>query len=124
MCRRRDPSSRWTVRCLKSAVCVLVASLLPLRAFAQDAPRGPEGAVPRGPGGAVIRPAEPEAPAPGPKIVPPVVKKNVEPTYPPDALAAGLQAVVNLKITVSKEGKVTAAEVIEPVGHGFDEAAK
>jgi TonB family protein len=31
---------------------------------------------------------------------------------------------VNLKITVSKEGKVTAAEELEPAGHGFDDAAK
>jgi TonB family protein len=105
---------------------LLAASLWPLRALAQDAdaPRNDQGAVPRGPGGAAIRPAAPEPSSPAPTIVAPVLKKMVEPTYPPDALKAGLQAVVKLKLTVSKEGKVIAAEVLEPAGHGFDEAAK
>ncbi len=84
-----------------------------------------EGAVPRGPGSAVVRPPPQQEEAPkAPQIVMPVLKKNAEPTYPPDALAAGLQAVVYLKIDVDREGKVTRAEVPEPQGHGFDEAAK
>jgi TonB family protein len=59
-----------------------------------------------------------------PKIVMPVLKKNAEPVYPPEALAAGLKAEVYLKIQVDKTGKVVGADVPEPVGHGFDEAAK
>src|SRR3954471_24090036 len=44
--------------------------------------------------------------------------------YPPEAEKAGLEANVVLKLTVDKEGNVTAADVLEPVGHGFDEAAQ
>jgi TonB family protein len=44
--------------------------------------------------------------------------------YPAEAEKAGLQGNVVLKLTVDKEGNVTAADVVEPAGHGFDEAAQ
>lgn len=44
--------------------------------------------------------------------------------YPAEAQAQGLEAVVTLKLTIEKDGKVSAAEVLEPAGHGFDEAAQ
>jgi TonB family protein len=47
----------------------------------------------------------------------------VQADYPPEAQAAGLDATVVLLLTIDKEGKVTAVEVLEPAGHGFDEAA-
>lgn len=43
--------------------------------------------------------------------------------YPPDALAAGQEAVVPLELLVSAEGEVIDATVLSPVGSGFDEAA-
>jgi TonB family protein len=108
------------VRTVAAAIAILATAA---RALAQE-DQGGEGAVPHGPGAAVARPAK-EEPAPAaPQIVMPVLKKNAEPVYPPEALAAGLQADVYLKITVDREGKVTRAEVPQLVGHGFDEAAK
>ncbi|MFT4976194.1 MAG: TonB family protein [Myxococcota bacterium] len=43
--------------------------------------------------------------------------------YPPDALAAGVEAVVPLQLVISDEGQVIDAAVTEPVGDGFDESA-
>jgi TonB family protein len=54
---------------------------------------------------------------------PPVLKHFVEATSPPDAEHEGLTARVVLLIDISDVGKVTQAEVVEPAGHGFDEAA-
>lgn len=54
-----------------------------------------------------------------PKIV------HFEPaTYPAQAEKDGLEAGVVLKLTIDTDGDVTAADVVQPVGHGFDEAAK
>lgn len=44
--------------------------------------------------------------------------------YPPDALAAGLEASVLLRLSLDAEGRVREALVLEPVGQGFDEAAR
>ncbi|GMV44096.1 MAG: TonB-dependent receptor [Myxococcales bacterium] len=47
-----------------------------------------------------------------------------EATYPPEALAEGVEADVLLQLDVDADGGVTAVEVLEPVGlYGFDEAA-
>lgn len=53
----------------------------------------------------------------------PAVVESVEPTYPEEAQAQGLTAEVGLEIDISAEGEVLDARVIEPAGHGFDEAA-
>lgn len=75
-------------------------------------------------------PADPSAPSSSPKsteaapaLVPPLLVNFVEATYPPAAKAAGKAAQVELELTVDDTGQVTAVRVIEPVGHGFDEAA-
>ncbi len=116
---RRDTSSRGTVRHVRiAAVLAIAATAAP--ALAQEAG---EGAVPHGPGTAVVQSPKDEAP-PAPVIVKPVLKKDAQPVYPPEALAQGLKADVDVKIWIDKEGKVTRAEVPQPVGHGFDEAAK
>jgi TonB family protein len=47
----------------------------------------------------------------------------IEPEYPAEAAAARLEATVVLRVSIDAEGNVTEADVIEPVGHGFDEAA-
>jgi TonB family protein len=42
--------------------------------------------------------------------------------YPPEALSAGLEAEVLLELTLTAEGEVIDALVVEPIGNGFDEA--
>lgn len=57
-------------------------------------------------------------------IVPPRLLEEVRAELPATAKAAGLtRAEVLLRVTVDTEGRVAAAEVVEPVGHGFDEEA-
>jgi len=84
-----------------------MAALLcvPALALAQDAP--PE----------VQTPAEPKL------TRPPAVERFVEAAYPPEAEAQTLEGRVLLSIDISATGEVTRAEVVEPAGHGFDEAA-
>ena len=72
----------------------------------------------------------PESPAPdqeaptGPTLTrPPVLERFVEAPYPPEAEAQKLEGRVVLSIDISATGEVTRAEVVEPAGHGFDEAA-
>ncbi len=84
-----------------------------------------EGAVPRGMAGAAVRPSDQPAP-PQPKITLPKLVHFENAPYPPEAEKAGVQADVILKLSIDKEGKVTAAEVAEAAkqgGYGFDEAA-
>jgi TonB family protein len=58
-----------------------------------------------------------------PVITPPALRDFVEATYPEEARAAGIEASVELELTISAEGVVTDARVVTPVGRGFDEAA-
>ena len=45
------------------------------------------------------------------------------PEYPPAALEAGKEAQVKVRIHIDVAGTVTAVDVLEPVGDGFDDAA-
>ncbi|HZJ64947.1 MAG TPA: energy transducer TonB, partial [Kofleriaceae bacterium] len=69
---------------------------------------------------------KPDATAPGPA---PVVTKSPKllqaqaPEYPPAALEASKEAKVRVRIHIDATGIVTAVDVIEAVGDGFDEAA-
>ncbi|HTS82610.1 MAG TPA: TonB family protein [Myxococcaceae bacterium] len=67
----------------------------------------------------------PAAAAPsGPTLTrPPALDRFVEAPYPPAAEAQKLEGRVVLSIDISATGDVTRAEVVEPAGHGFDEAA-
>jgi len=56
-------------------------------------------------------------------LAPPVLKQDAEPEYPKEALAQKLTGEVVLALEIDAEGKVTRADVREPAGHGFDEAA-
>src|SRR3569832_811624 len=72
-------------------------------------------------------PRAPDAPPP-PKVTNVVTKapKQIQaqaPEYPPAALAAGKQAKVKVRIHIDETGIVTAVDVMEKVGAGFDEAA-
>ncbi|RYZ42461.1 MAG: TonB family protein [Myxococcaceae bacterium] len=68
--------------------------------------------------------AQVPAPAAAPVVEAPKLVQKVEAPYPPEALAARLEANVRLQLKVDVQGQVTEAEVMEPVGHGFDEAAR
>ncbi len=75
-------------------------------------------------------PAAPEAEAPAPEqggelpiVAMPSIVTYVEAPYPEEAKAQGLSAVVKLRITLTAEGEVENVAVLEPQGHGFDEAA-
>jgi TonB family protein len=62
--------------------------------------------------------------ASGPVLTrPPALERFVEAPYPPEAEAQKLEGRVVLSIDISATGEVTRAEVVEPAGHGFDEAA-
>src|SRR5262245_54171288 len=54
---------------------------------------------------------------------PPVLKRQVEAPYPPDAAAQQLEGTVVMFVDISETGAVTNVEVTQPAGHGFDEAA-
>lgn len=81
---------------------LLLTLLLPVAARAQDASDG-------GPQHVLTR-----APA---------LVKFVEAPYPPEARARHLQGEVVLQIDLDERGQVSAAQVLQPAGHGFDEAA-
>jgi TonB family protein len=53
----------------------------------------------------------------------PKLIQAVAPEYPPAALAAGKQAKVKVRIHIDATGVVTAVDVVDHVGDGFDEAA-
>ncbi|XXF78943.1 TonB-dependent receptor [Myxococcaceae bacterium GXIMD 01537] len=53
----------------------------------------------------------------------PVLKRQVEAPYPPEALAQQLEGTVVLVIDISETGAVTDVQLSAPAGHGFDEAA-
>ncbi len=100
----------------------------------REAPGGAEPSEPP-PEEPFAPPAEsPNAAAPSPEGVPaegapadahpPELLHAIEPEYPPEAAAARLEATVVLRVDIDAEGTVTEAAVIEPAGHGFDEAAR
>jgi len=68
------------------------------------------------------RAAEPEAPQ-GVLTKAPAVLEPVEPESPAEAKAQGLSAQVVLEVDISETGEVLAAQVTQPAGNGFDEAA-
>ncbi|MCL2447841.1 MAG: TonB family protein [Polyangiaceae bacterium] len=69
-------------------------------------------------------PGVPDTP-PAPVITKPVVRSDAGVVYPQRALDEGVDSVVTvpLIVTVDVHGAVTKAEVTQPAGHGFDEAA-
>ncbi|MEJ7728865.1 MAG: TonB family protein [Polyangiaceae bacterium] len=78
--------------------------------------------VPKGADGAIITPpAQPQQPAADARLPRPT--NYQAPRYPPEAEKAGLEATVTLQLDLDRTGKVTKAVVVDPAGHGFDEAA-
>ncbi len=93
---------------VRRRLALLVASLAlwPARAGAQDTPPPGE------------RPAEA-----APKVVPPRLLHFEEAPYPQQAMEQGIEAAVTLAVRVEETGEVGEVQVLEPAGHGFDEAA-
>ncbi|MEO7033466.1 MAG: TonB-dependent receptor [Polyangiaceae bacterium] len=73
--------------------------------------------------GAAPRPATAE-PASRSAVTPPELTHFESAPYPPEALAARLDANVVLALDIDAAGHVTNATVSESAGHGFDEAAQ
>jgi TonB family protein len=80
--------------------------------------------VPRGEGGVILKPqpGQPPPPAAG-KATAPRPLNYTPPRYPAAAEKAGIEGSVTLQLDIDKAGKVTKATVVDPAGHGFDEAA-
>lgn len=53
----------------------------------------------------------------------PRLTQFIQAEYPADALAQGFEGSVLLELTIDPTGHVTQATVVQPLGHGFDEAA-
>ncbi|MGD8863592.1 MAG: TonB family protein [Myxococcales bacterium] len=66
---------------------------------------------------------QPPAAQPPTGLQPPRLTKFVEATYPPEAFEQGLSARVVIEVVIGADGTIQEASVVEPVGHGFDEAA-
>src|SRR3954471_7665743 len=114
------PPRPWALRgCASALACWLPCWLLgSAPALAQ--PTGEAGGPSGGGAQETTQPA-PDAKAAG--VKPPEVLSTSQPEYPDAARAEGLEARVTLRLDIDREGAVTHAEVIEPQGHGFDEAA-
>src|SRR5450432_110972 len=90
-----------------SAVVVLAVLAQSGLASAQAADPG---AVPGGSSGAAVKPAEPtKDTAKKPVIVPPELVHFEHGDYPPEAIKAGLEGALVLKLTVDRDGNVTKA---------------
>jgi TonB family protein len=85
------------------AVVLLLVLLLAVPAGAQDAP---DSGTPTG----VLTKA-------------PALLQQVEARFPPEAAAQGLAGTVVMEVDLGADGKVMDARVVQPAGHGFDEAA-
>src|SRR5262245_43442015 len=71
-----------------------------------------------------VRRPDPAAPKQAPVVTKsPKLLQALAPEYPPAALAAGKEAKVCVRIYIDEMGTVSAVDVIEAVGDGFDEAA-
>ncbi|MGC4093445.1 MAG: TonB family protein [Polyangiaceae bacterium] len=57
-------------------------------------------------------------------VTPPKLEHFEDAPYPPEAQAAALEAAVVLALEIDEQGQVTGVNVVEPAGHGFDEAAQ
>nr|UZH23221.1 MxcH [myxobacterium MSr12020] len=101
---RRFPCAAWA-----AGSALILAGAWP--ALAQEA--GPSGSAPA------------QASAPSERVVhPPELLEPAEAVYPAEARAARQEGRVVLRLRIDAEGHVARAEVMEPAGNGFDEAAQ
>ncbi len=83
-----------------------------------------QGAVPSGGTSAVAVPGDQPAQPKAQEVTPPQLKTFVNAPYPPEAEKQGLEGAIVLQLDIDASGKVTTATVVNPAGHGFDEAAQ
>lgn len=105
---------------------LVAAFLLAAPAAAQEPPppdTPTENSVPRGASGAVFKEEKDPAPPPSLGITMPAVTHYEPPVYPEEAKQAGIEGSVILALDIDKDGHVKKAVVLEPGGHGFDQAA-
>ena len=62
--------------------------------------------------------------APATGLQAPVLLEDAPAEYPEAARAQGLSGKVVLRLTIDASGRVIETELLEPAGHGFDEAAR
>ncbi|MBV9949377.1 MAG: TonB family protein, partial [Myxococcales bacterium] len=67
--------------------------------------------------------APPKAGATVSVVTPPALVTRTEAAYPPQARLEGLEGTVSLELEIDERGDVSSARVLQPAGHGFDEAA-
>jgi protein TonB len=60
---------------------------------------------------------------PASDVIEPVLLEMPKLHYPKDAKRRKLEAVIRVRVLVDENGRVIKAEVVDSVGHGFDEAA-
>ena len=65
----------------------------------------------------------PTAPGDQEKATQPVLIQQVKPDYTPEALKAGIQGSVKLRIGIDEKGQVEEAEVVGPLDPGLDQKA-
>ncbi|MCP4602629.1 MAG: TonB family protein [Proteobacteria bacterium] len=58
----------------------------------------------------------------GPILTPPKLVEYIQADYPADAFEQGLEAEVTAHLDVDENGVVVGVTIVEPAGHGFDEA--
>jgi len=80
-------------------------------------------AVPSGTSGAVAVPGTAQPAASQARVTPPQLKRFVSAPYPAEAEKQKLEGNVVLQLDIDAEGRVASATVVNPAGHGFDEAA-
>jgi vitamin B12 transporter len=90
-------------------------------AYAQDSAPAPDPV--EAPPSAADTTAPAPAPAPSNGLEPPKLIAESPASYPEAAKPERLEATVLVQLAIDATGAVTEAQVIEPVGHGFDEAA-
>jgi vitamin B12 transporter len=67
--------------------------------------------------------SEPRSASDEAELHPPELLELARADYPTNALAERREAVVLLRLAITRDGNVSDATVVEPAGHGFDEAA-
>jgi len=108
----------WCFACLSLVLGRSASALAQSTAGAQPPAAGATAPSPAAPA------TQPEAAAPAATgLVPPKLIAEVTAQYPEAARAQRLEASVLVQLTIDATGQVTDAQVIEPVGNGFDEAA-
>lgn len=104
--------------------CIVSAVIAPAALLAQESEAAPDTvSAPVVPNVGGMSGAAADSEQTAPVIQPPRLKQFAEPTYPPQALAEGLSARVEVELVVGTDGHVQEPKIRTAAGHGFDEAA-